>query len=648
MQKTIDLFRSWFFLLSGVKNLCSVLSYGVDWSFSQIFSWRKGKLLGFERGLVYTVFLIIAFVSKAYAADKITVSAEFEPKELALGRRGLLNVTVSGSKNASAPIIPEIDGLVIRGLGTQQNIQVINGVASVSSTYSFSVSGQRAGEYRLPDFDWDINGQKYLVSSATAKLRVLEQGSSGEGETGMAIDLKVNIRKDKVFVGQMIPVTVALYAPTTILGQVSVLPAIEGDDFISYGYREPLREVVESSNGAKKQVISYETYITPLKAGANSLQYKMGLVIQTPHSMSPNRASANNFFESIFGNLAINNIEEVEPISVPERINVSVLPIHGKPENFTGAIGEFSIETLTVTPEEGHVGDPITLKLVVKGAGNMDRISAPVLKDGENWKVYTPKSTFNKEDAFGFRGTKIFEYIIIPQNDRITETPPITFSFFNPEKERYYELTPNPVGLRISPVPNSVNQSNVDPLINNQNIAKTTLEGSELLPIKLGIKKSVRTLRPLMTKAFFTPLIIGMAIAVGGVLVFIKRRKLRHDQDTEYLKQVNTEKVIQENLEKVRKAYGKGDAREFYHAASTVILEIVARQHGKTAQALNVEDVESFFREKKLSEEFISFIKTILNTDDVIRFSGASDAKRLSSESLKDFESLINELEKCC
>ncbi len=594
------------------------------------------------------LFLTIAFVSKVFAADKITVSAAFEPKELVFGRRGLLNVTVSGSKNASAPTIPEIDGLTIRVLGTQQNIQVINGATSISSTYSFSVSAQRPGEYSLPDFEWDINGEKYLVSSSTAKLRVLEQGSSEEVETGMAIDLKVNVTQDKVFVGEMIPVTVALYAPTTISGQVSVMPTIEGDDFISYGYREPSREVVENSDGSKRQVVSYETYIMPLKVGDNSLQYKMGLVIQTPQSMNPNRLNANNFFESIFGNLTINGVEEVEPISVPEKINVIALPIHGKPENFTGAIGDFKVEAFTAIPQDAHVGDPITLKLAVKGGGNMDRISAPILNAEGDWKVYTPKSTFSKEDAFGFTGTKIFEYIIIPQSDKITETPPITFSFFNPKTERYYELTPDAVGLRITAAPESVNQSNIVSSHINQNTTQISSEGSELLPIKLGITHSVRTLRPLMTRPFFTPLLIGLAIAIGGLLALIKRRKLRHAQDAEYLKQVNIEKVIQANLEKVRKAYAKGDAGEFYHAASVVILEVVAREHSKSAQALHVEDVENFFREKKLSEEFISFIKTILNTDDVIRFSGVADEKRLSSESLKNFESLINELEKCC
>lgn len=594
--------------------------------------------------LIYRFLLLIILTSNAFAADEIRVSTAFEPVELAFGRRGLLNITISGGKNTSAPTLPEIDGLIIRPLGTQQSMQMFNGNTSASTTYSFSVTAQRAGEFSLPNFEWDINGEIRLVSSPKTKLKVLPEGASPTIDASSSFDLKVTMKADKVYVGQMIPITVTLYAPINIVGQISALPKIEGDNFMSYGLKEGLKDVVEV-DGIQRQALRFETYITPLKSGKNRVQYKMGLVVQMPRSVNTNRVGANNFFESMFGNMAINTMEEIEPTSLPETVNVAPLPVHGKPDNFTGAIGEFIIEPLTVTHVEAQVGDPITLKMTVKGTGNMDRISAPVLNAGENWKAYTPKSTFNKEDVFGFSGTKVFEYIIIPQSDKITETPLITFSFFNPETGRYSELTPNPIALKINANPESLAQPNSSLKLTKQKIEQSDSIEPALLPIKLEIQGSRKTGRPLTTNIFFTPSLIGLAVIMGGVLTLIKKRKLKNNADAAYLKQINTERAIQAYLQKVHKAYAMGNAKEFYHAASIVILEVVARHHLKSSQTLHLDDVINFFNEKQLSEESISYIKTIFHTTDMLKFSGVTKEQKLTSESIKNFESLINEIE---
>lgn len=596
--------------------------------------------------IIKTFLLILIFANTAFAANKVTISSAFEPKALTLGKRGLLNITVSGSKDAPTPTLPEIDGLLIRPLGTQHSIKMTNGETAINVTHSFTVIPQRTGEFSLPDFNWDINGQKYSVSSPTTKLSVSIQDSKTTEGTSESIDLKVTIDKDKVYVGQMIPITVALYVPINMLGQVTTFPKAEGNDFMSYGYQEPGRTQIENPDGSKKQVLSFETYITPLKSGAIPLQYKMNLLIQNPKPITQTRAG-NNFFDSIFGNMIVNTTEEMDPISLPEIINVETLPTHGKPENFTGAIGEFSIDSFSVSNESAQIGDPITLKLIVKGSGNIDRISPPVLNPGENWKAYKPKSTFNKEDNLGFKGTKIFEYIIIPQNAKITETPPISFSFFNPKTSRYSELTPNPIALKIIPSSETNIQPNPIRPSTNQNTSNLSNE-TEILPIKLGIKKTVNSLQPLITKIFFTPTLIGIAIILGSLLFLIKKQKIKHSQDTAYLKQINIEKAIQTNLQKVKKAFANHNAQEFYHAASIVILEVVARQNLKSSQALNQEDIVKFLTEKSLPEEQISFVKTIFHTTDMLKFSGFSNEQKLTSESLKNFESLINELEKCC
>lgn len=584
-------------------------------------------MLKVVRFFLFALFLI----SSVSGADKIRVTTSFEPKELTLGRRGLLNVTVFGGKDTSAPSIPNVDGLVIQPLGTRQEIQMIDKDSSVSITYTFTVIPQRAGEYSLPSFEWNISGKKYSVEPTT-KLKVSVQDPKSEEKADESIELMVSLKSEKAFVGQMVPVTLSLYTPLNLQGHIASMSKVEGKDFISSEVQgsPPKIEVV---NEVQKQKLAFETYIIPLKSGESELQYKMSLIIQRPRSIG-----------NVFSNMMLNIPEEIEIISPSQTINVLTLPIHGKPENFTGAIGEFTVEPLSVSQDQAQVGDPLTLKLVIKGSGNMDRISPPILNSGENWKAYTPKSSFDKKDIFGFTGTKTFEYIIIPQNSKITETPSLTFSFFNPETGRYSELTLNPLPLKILAAP----ESSTQPIYSPENLkTPSNSDETDLLPIKLEIKKSATTLRPLMTKPYFTPSLFGISLILGITLVLIKRQKLKHAQDAAYLKLIDTERAIQTNLQKVRKAHAKHDAKEFYNAASIIVLEVVARHYLKSSHSLNHEDIIEFLKEKGLPQVQISYVQTIFHMADILKFSGVPNEQKLTSESLKDFESLINELEKC-
>ena len=59
-------------------------------------------------------------------------------------------------------------------------------------------------------------------------------------------------------------------------------------------------------------------------------------------------------------------------------VEVRPLPTEDRPQDFNGAIGPHVIAAVA-TPTEVPVGDPVTLSLTVRGAGPLDRLSAPRL-----------------------------------------------------------------------------------------------------------------------------------------------------------------------------------------------------------------------------------------------------------------------------
>lgn len=587
--------------------------------------------------------LIITFLTliQTSGAEKVSVAINFDPPHLAHGQRGLLNITVKGASNPKEPTLPTVDGLIIRPLSTQQSIQMNNNDVSTSITFSYTVSPQKTGEFTLPNFEWTIDDKKYTVTSPTSKLIVGEKSESSEPD--IPLELKVNLSPENYYVGQMIPIQIIFSKPITTLTNPRALQLLNENDFATPGLLTPPTTDIVKENNTDKQIITFNTYITPLKSGEKNLSYEMLLQIQKtkPNTSKPHM---NSLFDSVFGNMIINNLEEIQLTSTPTPLQILPLPENGKPENFSGAIGQFTIESLTATPQDAQVGDPITLKMIIKGSGNLDRISTPPLHLNNNWKTYKPKSTSETEDPYNATGKKIFEYIIIPQNDQITQTPTIAFNFFNPKTGHYTELKSNPINLKIT-------HSTQPPITQNGQPTKNTPPTSphqpnEILPIKPEITHSTKTLLSPIGYPFFTPTLLIAALLIGMLLFALKKYNLKNKNNTTYQKHLNKEKNIQDLFQKTHKAFNQKNAKEFYHSASLTILEIISKDHEKSSHLLTIEDVINHSNKLNLNKESIENLKTIFNLADLLKFSGVNNEIKLNSNEIKKFEYLVNELER--
>lgn len=590
-----------------------------------------------------SLILFLATSFHLHAANNITASASFQPSTLPLDQQGLLNIVIEGVQGNIVPELPNVEGLSFKYFGTQQSINAFNSKVSISHVYSFTVAAQKTGEFLLPPFNIEIDGKKYPVTPA--KLTVTEKSETTENKP--SITLETIVKNTHVYIGQLIPIDLILSVPNNIRIFNNInLEATETDFFSSSAIAPNTKPNLTNT---QQQVFPFKLYITPLKPGDKTLQYKMALAIQKPRSAKRNRPMNNLLdpfdpqFDSLFNSL-IGAAEEVEITSPPLILSISPLPQTNKPENFTGAIGQFTLESFSVTPQEAQAGDPLTLKLEIKGQGNFERISAPTLPDDANWKTYSPKSTFTPTDKFGYEGTKTFEYVIIPQFDTITQSPNITFNFFDPLLGRYMELTPEPLSLKITPPPLSTFSPSTS-LKESNNIQSSTSE-PQLLPIKLEITRSVKSLIPLIAKKWFIINSLALTLALVLPLVLYKRVILKQKSNGTYIKELNTQKAIRSNLQKVRKAYAKQDSLSFYEAATIVILELVSRDHPKSPPALTAHDVTEYLSEKNLSEDYLTFTQNLFHKADMLKFSGDTNHHPIEPESLKKLEAFIQELEK--
>jgi len=122
----------------------------------------------------------------------------------------------------------------------------------------------------------------------------------------------------------------------------------------------------------------------------------------------------------------------------PLTIRVSALPDTGRPQEFTGSIGKFTIAA-EATPRDVAVGETIKLRLTIRG--DATSFDAPRVADLSGLHVY---GVIERS-----RGT--FEYDVAPLRDDVTSIPPIAFAYFDPDAAQYRVVKTDAIPLRVRP-----------------------------------------------------------------------------------------------------------------------------------------------------------------------------------------------------
>ncbi len=121
----------------------------------------------------------------------------------------------------------------------------------------------------------------------------------------------------------------------------------------------------------------------------------------------------------------------------------------GKPENFSGGVGEFTLSS-SISGKELKTNDAVTIKLVISGTGNMKLINTPDIDFPKDFEIYDPKvdNKFNLSHD-GLSGSKVIEYLAIPRHAGNFTVPPVKFSYFDLKTKTYKTLQTEAYDLKV-------------------------------------------------------------------------------------------------------------------------------------------------------------------------------------------------------
>lgn len=370
-----------------------------------------------------------------------SISIDVDSTYITVGEWTTFTVTATGDFQNIKYSEPK--DLSMSQIGKSTYYSNIQGKKVKSYILKYRIKALKDGTLTLPVFYTESKtGDK--VSSEEIKLYVtkLEESLISTHNIDSTFEsphvkLFIEIPERKLYVGEAIPVNVVAYFSTRYQPGIDRAPYIKTGSFIldtNEKYNNNLPEVV--IQGEKWLQISWESYLTPLKSGNLDIEVAMESYIEKPTANS-------GFFTS-------SEREQIKTSTELRTITISPLPLINRPESFTGAIGEFSINS-TLDLQEASVGDPLTLSIDIFGSGNFQRISVPALTENvKDWKLYPESFTFSDSNGSNYKGVKTFQQILSPKNSDIDSLPSFSFSFFDPVKEEYIELSTEKYPLKIS------------------------------------------------------------------------------------------------------------------------------------------------------------------------------------------------------
>jgi len=577
-----------------------------------------------------------------------SITSKFTPKQSDVNRSAYYKITIKGGDPLERIQLPKIPGLEFISEGKQFQFSSINGSMVRQTALIYRVEASEAGEYTMPSFTLKLSDGTTTVPEAS--ISFLKDASKPSSEaTPLGLELK--LPKEHFYVGETVPCQVRLFVEAGVRATlISSEPTQENDAFILNPAEGAPKSAITHKNGVQYQEVFWNYTLTPIKAGEFPLNFEY--VIEAALS---SRNDANFFSSHPLGSSILNamlNSRHFKLETGKDIIAVKSLPTDGRPENFTGAIGEFVVfQKLSARSVE--LGEPVTLTLSISGQGNFDRIQAPPIPANGKWKVYEPKRSFTPTDSLGYKGVETIEYVLIPQTQDIDITPRIEFSYFDAQEGVYRRAVADPVPITVT-LPEQ-KEGTVTSLSSVHSIQEqgnrplsqepTAVHKPDLISIEIEVGSGSHSLKPILLKPtfWFIQILIGIALTAW---YFIRMRTIRLSEDSAYAHKVFAKKAVKKHLLLAENAACSGDAIAFFSEAQRTIQATLSKAMGKKANALTWKEIEPFLTGQGFSDKTITEGRAFFEGTEALRFSGQSIKTEDLNTWVKRLHALIESLQK--
>lgn len=588
-----------------------------------------------------SIFLICLFVACACFSQVIRVSA---PSRVEAGEnfRVSFKVTTQDVDDFRSGLHSTDVVEVIAGpyTSSESSFQMVNGHTSSSSsiTYTYTLYAAKSGVYNIPAAHARVGGKQ--ISSSPAKVTVVgsAQGrgnnspkmheddnyqphmrAAGSAISGRDLFIKVSANKKKVYEQEPILLTYKVYTLVDLTQLEGKMPELTGFHTQEIPLPQQKSFHIERVNGKPYRTVTWSQYVMyPQMTGKMeipSITFK-GIVVQQNRSVDP--------FEAFFNGGS--GYVEVKRNIVAPSIKIDVLPLPQKPANFSGGVGKFNISA-QLNKNELKAGDPLSLRIVVGGIGNLKLIKQPVVNFPKDWDKYDPKVTDKtKLTSNGLEGNMIYDILAVPRNQGHYTIPPVELTYYDTSLNQYKTIKTQSFDIEVAKGDGS-RSSVVDYSKDQPKDIKDIKKGdAELHSVDNFFFGSV---------GYLMSLLIPFVAFVALLVIF--RKRAIDNADLVKMKGKKANKIATKRLRQANKLMLAGKSNEFYDEVLRALWGYVGDKLNMPAEKLSRENISEKLQSHNVDDNTISKFVSAIDDCEMMRFAPGDPEGNMN----KTFESAM-------
>ena len=579
------------------------------------------------RKIFFLLFVLTATI-RVWAGDDVYLKAE-APDVVVTGDQFRLTFTVNSHdvKDFRASSAKGFD--VLMGPSRQQSssTQIINGKVSSSKsiTYTYILMAGEPGTYTIPAASVEVDHKKIFSNTLTVKVlpadKEVESASKGSNRSssrGQAAggritdkDLFITTTASKTKVHEQEAILLTYKAYTNVNLQQLIGKMSDQQGFYVQEVELPQQSwSLEHYKGRNYNTAVYRQYVLfPQKTG------KIEIPAVTFDAVVAQRVEVSDDpFEAFFNGGGYTQVQK-KVVAPKVVIDVQSLPV--RPENYSGAVGEFKISA-NISGTELKANDAVTIKLTISGTGNMKLISSPEVKFPQDFEVYDPKVTDNYSlSSRGLTGTKTIEYLAIPRHAGLFTIPSIEFIYFDIASKSYKTLKTDSYKLNVAKGEGGSGNGQV--VTNFTNKEDVKLIGKDIRFIKLGNTHLSQKGEYLFgTTSYYLWYIIPFVLFVAFVVVC--RKQAMENANIAKMKTKKANKVAIKRMKLAGKLLADNKKNEFYDEVLKALWGYISDKLSIPVSKLTKDNVSSELSRYGVSDELTQQFLAALNDCEFARY----------------------------
>ncbi len=511
---------------------------------------------------------------------------------------------------------------------SSSSVSIVNGKMSkeVSKTFTYIMMAEKEGTFTIPPATIKHKGKQY--QSQALSIRVLKedapqaaqaQQSSG-GISNKDVFLRTIVTKHKVFQQEYLVATVKLYTRVNIGGVDNVrFPDFNG--FLAYDLQTPsqINYTIENIDGRNyNTAVLRQTLLYPQRSG----QLKIGEAgLDALIRIRSNRGS-----QDIFGDFFSTYQDVRKALKTKEQtINVSPFP-EGKPAHFSGISGTGITLSASVDKTTVKANEPITLKITLKGNGNLKLVNTPKINLPADFEAYEPKINNNlKNTSSGVSGTRTFEYLMIPRYAGDFSIPTYALSYFDPKSKTYKTLTTPSFDLKVEKGEGTEDGSAIVTAFAGKENVKFL--GKDIRFIKTGDIKLLPINKFLIDSTLFR--LSYLFLLAGFVaLLFLFKTIQKNNADQVRVKHKKANKMALKRMKIARSLLKEDHSEKFYEEVLNALWGYLSNKLNLPSSQHNREKVKEILQQKHVEEALVTEMNDLLDMCEFARYAPSSVTER--------------------